>query len=265
MSEYDNAPVDLDQWAEEHYVHVNWKTALSVVNSFLMFGLGVNFYDNYYNLVKYDNRIINRNPIRANEEYADKEWAWASKEISAWTNYSYASMAAYGSNALLWILNYYYDGEGGQIHHAYYRSSQMNHYFAPLALVLLFGRVFNAYNRTVSSSEEEFDDTCDDDECLAAEHFFFKHFDWDNTPPDNDDGYAVYKNRVLKDEYQQDFAVAALSIFFSVWVQGMSLGAVRQHYEDCAAQAELGDEEPAADEEHDEAAEEEEENFETWF
>lgn len=261
MSEYDNAQMVLEEWGAEHYAHVNWKTSVFVVNSFLMFGLGVNFYDNYYNMVKYSQHMRHVNPVEPDTSVFDKEWGWATAEISAWTNYSYAAMGIYGSNALLWILNHYYDGEGGDIHEAYYRSSQLNHYIGPASLMILFGRVFNAYNRTPDTDDYYGATYCDNGNCTGEPYFYMKQFTEDNMPAD------AFKFRMIKDEYQRDFAVAFISILLTTWIQAMSLGEVRNHFEACRARAELHEEMEYSEEMMDEDVEatEAEENSETWF
>lgn len=209
-----------------------------MANSFYMGVVGYYLYNSYYNMVRHDARLPWRQEGNLNRLQHDKEWAWSTYEISRWTQLSEVLILAYGGNWFLWILNRSMDDQAGRLHEAYFRLSQVNHYFTPGALIILLARVYNAYNRTLIFDIADDNAACSASDCLASNYFYDKT----KLPDSNFSANPHRSFRVLEDTYMMQMALVALSVGMSVYSQANTYGSVKMHYNAAMLEKELMEE-----------------------
>jgi hypothetical protein len=118
-------------------------------HSIAMFSVGAFFWFRYPHWIAVEPRLRYRNEDSIDYSREDKEWAYQTKEISAWSNLSYTLMSGYGISWAIWSLNKEFDGQGGLLHTISYRLTQAIAYGMPIVLMYQFVQLFNAYDRTL--------------------------------------------------------------------------------------------------------------------
>lgn len=190
--------------------------------------LGRYFHQEYYQWIKYEPYLDYRNTDTVDYTREDKDWAWDTNEIKAWTRASSFLTLGYGLPWLFQSLNHELDNEGGTLHLIAFRMVQFTTFVMPAVLLVQFSRLYNAYDRTLAVDVQEDTDSCGNGDCLASNSFYYKPYYWDYVDFTGDNYLEVF---TLDQSYQAHFMMLASAIFASSFTGYLTYGQFKADFD----------------------------------
>jgi len=176
----------------------------------------------YYFEYNYKIWTDNKYPYRyQNVDDYDKDWALATKELSAWSKTIWAINILHGFGMFMWAFNMLFDNKGGIIHYIYYRTVQLS-FIAPIVDMVATLNVHRAY---VQSASEEAADVLLESTSKHSVEYFFRDFTQDDRFGTNNGNY------LLSNQFTNKYMLALASVIFTQ-VQRASYVHIAQVYED---------------------------------
>ena len=164
-------------------------------------------------------------------------------------------MVTSGIPWIAWLLNRSLDTEGGDFHEFYLRSAQISTYVTPALLIMMFARLYNAFNRTIAIDTTEYSIYCGNSLCTQGRNFY----NYAYIPGDSDftvtNANKNFEVRIADNTQLNHIALFFFSTIFSIAVSQRTLKSIKADFDQAVLYADMydmmydiGDEMPVADE-----------------
>ena len=160
----------------------------------------------YYFEYNYSIWTDNKYPYRyQNVDDYDKDWALATKELSAWSKGIWAINLLHGAGMIAWALNMLFDNQGGVIHYIFYRMVQLS-FITPVVDIAMALNIQRAY---VQSATEEAADLALQSVSKHSVQYFYRAFNEDTRFGSGNGNYY------LSPQFTNKYVLGLAAVIFS--------------------------------------------------